>query len=87
MLPLSDIWCFCLIFPFCLFTILFIYGQTDFLHFAVNEIASMATILVQEWYFFKKKKKISGNKESLFVLNLFMYIFSISIYDIYTMYV
>ena len=34
----------------------------------------------------KKKKKISGNKESLFVLNLLMYIFSIYIYDIYTMY-
>ena len=57
MFPLSDIWCFWLIFPFCLFTIVFIYGQTDFLHFAVNEIASMATILVQEWYLKKKKKK------------------------------
>ena len=55
---LSDIRCFCLIFPFCLFTILFIYGQTDFLHFAVNEIASMATILVQEWYLKKKKKNL-----------------------------
>ena len=37
--------------------------------------------------FFLKKKKISGNKESLFVLNLLMYIFSICIYDTCTMYV
>ena len=74
MLPFSDIQCFGFIFPFCLFTILFIYGQTDFPHSAVNEIASMAAILVQEW--FQKKKKIPGNKESVFALNHLMYIYS-----------
>ena len=70
---------FCFIFPFCLFTIFFLYGQTDFLHFAVNEIASMVAILVQEWFFFSKKKKIHGNKESLFVINHLIYNFSIYI--------
>ena len=73
MLPLSDIQCFGFIFPFCLFTILFIYGQSDFPHSAMNEIASMAAILVQEWL---EKKKIPGNKESVFVLNHLMYIYS-----------
>ena len=78
MLPLSDIQCFALFFPFCLFTILFIYGQT-----AVNEVALMAAILVQKCFFFifEKKKKISpGDKESLFALNHLIYIFSIYIY-------
>ena len=79
MLPLSDIQCFCFIFPFCLFYIPFvpfIYSQTDFLHFATNEVASMSAILVQEWWFFL----ISGNRESLFVLNDLIYMLSIYIY-------
>ena len=61
----------------------------DFLHFAENEVASMAAILVQEWYrddegfflvflfvFATKKKEILCDKESLFVLNHLFYIFS-----------
>ena len=47
-IPLSDIQSFCFIFPFCLFTNLFIYDQTDCLQFAMNEVASIAAILVQK---------------------------------------
>ena len=56
------------------------------LQFAVNEVASMAAILVTfVTVILKKKKKIpgSGYKESLFVLNHLIHIFSIYMYCIY----
>ena len=58
MLPLSDIQSFCFIFPFLFIyhsfhvSFTFMYGQNDFLHSTVNEVASMAAILVQNWFFF-----------------------------------
>ena len=55
----------------------------------MNEVASMAAILVTfvtVIFFFSKKnknKKIPGYKESLFVLNHLIHIFSIYMYYIY----
>ena len=54
--------------------------------FVVNEVASMAAILVTfvtVIFFFSKKKKIPGYKESLFVLDHLIHIFSIYMYYIY----
>ena len=48
-----------------------------------NEVASMAAILVTfvtVIFFYQKKKKIPGYKESLFVLNHLIHIFSIYMY-------
>ena len=57
------------------------------LQFAVNEVVSMAAILgtfVMVIFFYqKKKKKIPGYKESLFVLNHLIHIFSLYMYYIY----
>ena len=55
---------------------LFMYGQNDFLHSTVNEVASMAAILVQKLRGFFKKKK---TKNPCFALNHLIYIFSIYI--------
>ena len=64
----SDLPC-CFYFP-CLFTILFIYGQTDFLQFAYYSLQWIKSILVtfvtvtfcySNFFFFKKNK----NKKSL----------------------
>ena len=61
-----------------------IYGQTDFLQFAVNEVASMAALLVWKLCFWGvKKKKKPGYKESLFVLNHLIHIFNIYMHNIY----
>ena len=55
------------------------------LQFVVNEVASMAAILITfvTVIFFFQKKKIPGYKESLFVLNHLIHIFSIYMYYIY----
>ena len=45
------------LFIFLVYLPFFSYGQTDFLQFAVNEVASMAAILVQKCFFFFSKKK------------------------------
>ena len=76
---LSDIQCFCFIFSLLfIHHFIHIYGQTDFLQFAVNEVASMAALLVWKLCFFGGfKKKIPGYKESLFVLNHLIHIFNI----------
>ena len=59
------------------------YGQNDFLHSTVNEVASMAAILVQKWwgFFFHKKKEKSSQvaKNPCFALNHLIYSFSIYI--------
>ena len=68
----------CFIFPF-----LFMYGQNDFLHSTVNEVASMAAILVQKlcgfFFFFSQNNEKSSQviKNPCFVLNHLIYIFSI----------
>ena len=55
---LTNIQCF----RFYLHTILFIQSQSGFLHFAMNGVALMSAILLQEWWVFlllkKKKKKL-----------------------------
>ena len=57
------------------------YDQNDFLHSTVNEVASMAAILVLKWFKKKKKKKKSSQvtKNPCFALNHLIYIFSIYI--------
>ena len=51
---LTNIQCF----QFYLLTILFIQSQNGFLHFAMNGVALMSAILLQEWWGVKKKKKL-----------------------------
>ena len=61
------------------------YGQNYFLHSTVNEVASMAAILVQKWCFFlcffpknkKEEKSSQVTKNPCFALNHLIYIFSI----------
>ena len=61
------------------------YGQNDFLHSTVNEVASMAAILVQKlcvffFVFFQNEEKWSQvTKNACFALNHLIYIFSIYI--------
>ena len=71
---------FALFFPVCLFTILFIYGQTPGPNWFSTFCSEWSSFNAEIIHIYLKKKIIPSNKESLFALNHLIYILSIYIY-------
>ena len=70
---LTNIQCF----QFYLLTILFIQSQNGFLHYckAMNGVALMSAILLQEWWGVKKKKKKIVIISFAFLSYIYVYIY------------
>ena len=89
MLPLSDIQWFCFIFPFVYLTLFSNMAKllstfcSEWSSFNCSNFSTGMMSLFFGLFFFAKQNKIPGNKESLSVLNHFIYILSIYLCTIY----